>query len=89
MSPDVCHRVPQHPRVLSIRGPTAAVRHDHRPRRQLRRRRPDRGGGLLLLIRRHIDLLARGQLLEIRSTEPTVAVELPAWCRMTATTSCA
>lgn len=43
----------------------------------------DCGGGLLLLIRRHIDPLAHGQLLEIRSTEPTVEVELPAWCRMT------
>lgn len=43
----------------------------------------DCGGGLLLLIRRHIDPLRRGQLLEIRSTEPTVEVELPAWCRLT------
>ncbi len=43
----------------------------------------DCGGGLLLLIRRHIDPLDRGQLLEIRSTEPTVEVELPAWCRLT------
>ena len=43
----------------------------------------DCGGGLLLLIRRHIDPLAPGRLLEIRSTEPTVEVELPAWCRLT------
>ncbi|MDE2669945.1 MAG: 5-methyltetrahydropteroyltriglutamate--homocysteine methyltransferase [Chloroflexota bacterium] len=43
----------------------------------------DCGGGLLLLIRRHIDPLAAGGLLEIRSTEPTVEIELPAWCRMT------
>ncbi|MCY3881435.1 MAG: 5-methyltetrahydropteroyltriglutamate--homocysteine methyltransferase [Chloroflexi bacterium] len=43
----------------------------------------DCGGGLLLLIRRHIDPLAPGGLLEIRSTEPTVEVELPAWCRLT------
>ncbi len=43
----------------------------------------DCGGGLLLLIRRHIDPLASGGLLEIRSTEPTVEIELPAWCRMT------
>lgn len=43
----------------------------------------DCGGGLLLLIRRHIDPLGAGGLLEIRSTEPTVEVELPAWCRMT------
>ncbi len=43
----------------------------------------DCGGGLLLLIRRHIDPLAPGGLLEIQSTEPTVEIELPAWCRMT------
>jgi len=43
----------------------------------------DCGGGLLLLIRRHIDPLASGGLLEVRSTEPTVEIELPAWCRMT------
>ncbi len=43
----------------------------------------DCGGGLLLLIRRHIDPLAPGGLLEIRSTESTVEVELPAWCRLT------
>ena len=43
----------------------------------------DCGGGLLLLIRRHIDPLERGGLLEILSTDSTVEVELPAWCRMT------
>ena len=43
----------------------------------------DCGGGLLLLIRRNIDPLAPGGLLEIRSTESTVEIELPAWCRMT------
>ena len=43
----------------------------------------DCGGGLLLLIRRNIDPLQRGQLLEILSTESTVELELPAWCRMT------
>ncbi|MFN0057717.1 MAG: 5-methyltetrahydropteroyltriglutamate--homocysteine methyltransferase [Planctomycetota bacterium] len=43
----------------------------------------DCGNGLLLLIRRHIDPLDRGQLLEIRSTESSVDEELPAWCRMT------
>lgn len=43
----------------------------------------DCGSGLLLLIRRHIDPLARGQLLEFRSTEPSVGLDLPAWCRMT------
>lgn len=43
----------------------------------------DCGSGLLLLIRRHIDPMQRGQLLEILSTDSTVEVELPAWCRMT------
>jgi len=43
----------------------------------------DCGSGLLLQIRRQIDPLAVGQLLEIRSTEPSVAEDLPAWCRMT------
>jgi 5-methyltetrahydropteroyltriglutamate--homocysteine methyltransferase len=43
----------------------------------------DCGSGLLLLIRRHIDPLAPGQTLEILSTDSTVKVDLPAWCRMT------
>jgi 5-methyltetrahydropteroyltriglutamate--homocysteine methyltransferase len=43
----------------------------------------DCGSGLLLLIRRNIDPLAAGQLLEILSTDATVEVDLPAWCRMT------
>ncbi|MCB9874508.1 MAG: sulfurtransferase TusA family protein [Planctomycetaceae bacterium] len=43
----------------------------------------DCGNGLLLLIRRHIDPLPAGGLLEIRSTESTVVEDLPAWCRMT------
>ena len=43
----------------------------------------DCGSGLLLLIRRHIDPMERGSLLEILSTDSTVEVELPAWCRMT------
>lgn len=43
----------------------------------------DCGSGLLLQIRRRIDPLTVGELLEIRSTEPSVAEDLPAWCRMT------
>ena len=43
----------------------------------------DCGGGLLLLIRRHIDPMNQGGLLEILSTDSTVEVELPAWCRLT------
>jgi 5-methyltetrahydropteroyltriglutamate--homocysteine methyltransferase len=40
----------------------------------------DCGSGLLLLIRKHIDPLARGQILEVRSTEPSVEQDLPSWC---------
>src|SRR6516165_11707184 len=43
----------------------------------------DCGSGLLLLIRKHIDPLECGQLLEIRSTEISVDEDLPAWCRLT------
>lgn len=43
----------------------------------------DCGSGLLLLIRRHIDPLTAGKTLEILSTDATVEVDLPAWCRMT------
>lgn len=43
----------------------------------------DCGNGLLLLIRKHIDPLSRGGLLEIRSTEISVDEDLPAWCRLT------
>ncbi len=43
----------------------------------------DCGGGLLLLIRRHVDPLEPGGLLEILSTDSTVEIELPAWCRLT------
>ena len=37
----------------------------------------------MLLIRRNIDPLSPGGLLEILSTDSTVEVELPAWCRLT------
>src|SRR5688572_13281988 len=43
----------------------------------------DCGNGLLLLIRKHIDPMAKGQLLEILSTEISVEEDLPAWCRLT------
>lgn len=43
----------------------------------------DCGNGLLLLIRKHIDPMNRGQLLEILSTEISVDEDLPAWCRLT------
>ncbi|MDQ3305203.1 MAG: 5-methyltetrahydropteroyltriglutamate--homocysteine methyltransferase [Actinomycetota bacterium] len=43
----------------------------------------DCGNGLLLLIRKHIDPLDPGQLLEILSLESSVEEDLPAWCRLT------
>ena len=43
----------------------------------------DCGNGLLLLIRRHIDPLNAGQVLEVRSREPSVADDLPSWARLT------
>jgi 5-methyltetrahydropteroyltriglutamate--homocysteine methyltransferase len=43
----------------------------------------DCGNGLLLLIRKHIDPLPKGGLLEIRSTEVSVEEDLPAWCQLT------
>src|SRR4029077_4816892 len=43
----------------------------------------DCGSGLLLLIRRHIDPLAGGQILEVASTEPSEGQDFPAWCRVT------
>jgi len=43
----------------------------------------DCGNGLLLLIRKHIDPLPRGGVLEIRSSEISVEEDLPAWCRLT------
>lgn len=46
----------------------------------------DCGNGLLLLIRKHIDPLDPGDLLEILSSESSVAEDLPAWCRLTGNT---
>ena len=61
----------------------ALEQHKHTPDTTLDGGSLDCGGGLLLLIRRAIDPLPPGGLLEILSTEPTVEVELPAWSRMT------
>ncbi len=58
-------------------------RHAHAPDARFDGGDLDCGGGLLLLIRRHIDPLNAGGLLEILSTDSTVEVELPAWCRLT------
>ena len=58
-------------------------RHEYEPQVSFDGGDLDCGGGLLLLIRRHIDPLEPGGLLEILSTDSTVEVELPAWCRLT------
>jgi uncharacterized OsmC-like protein/TusA-related sulfurtransferase len=42
----------------------------------------DCGSGLLLIIKKAMDPIAAGQVLEVRSREKTVAEDLPAWCRM-------
>jgi uncharacterized OsmC-like protein/TusA-related sulfurtransferase len=42
----------------------------------------DCGSGLLLIIKKSMDPLEPGQLLEVQSREKTVADDLPAWCRM-------
>ncbi|WML42789.1 OsmC family protein [Neobacillus sp. PS3-40] len=42
----------------------------------------DCGSGLLLIIKKAMDPLSGGQVLEVRSRERTVAEDLPAWCRM-------
>jgi TusA-related sulfurtransferase len=41
------------------------------------------GGGLLLLMLQAIKHLRSGDVLEVRSTDPGVREDLPAWCRMT------
>ncbi|MFN3649475.1 MAG: sulfurtransferase TusA family protein [Armatimonadota bacterium] len=43
----------------------------------------DCGTGLLLVIRRAMNQLEQGQVLEVDSTEISVRQDLPAWCRMT------
>ena len=41
------------------------------------------GGGLLLLMLQAMKRLEPGTVLEVRSTDPGVREDLPAWCRMT------
>ena len=43
----------------------------------------DCGNGLLLLIRKHLDPLNNGELMEVRSSDTSVEEDLPAWCRLT------
>lgn len=40
------------------------------------------GDGPLLTIAQRLKAMAPGAVLEIRSTDPGVAADLPAWCRM-------
>ena len=42
----------------------------------------DCGSGLLLIIREAMSPLPAGGVLEVRSREASVAVDLPAWCRL-------
>ncbi len=42
----------------------------------------DCGSGLVLLIRENMLEVPEGDILEMRSREPTVADDLPPWCRM-------
>jgi len=42
----------------------------------------DCGSGLLLIIREAMQPLAPGGVLEVQSRESSVAVDLPAWCRL-------
>jgi 5-methyltetrahydropteroyltriglutamate--homocysteine methyltransferase len=41
------------------------------------------GGGLLLLMQQAMKHLDPRAVLEVRSTDPGVREDLPAWCRMT------
>lgn len=61
----------------------SAERHQHAPDVSFDGGDLDCGNGLLLLIRKHIDPLPRGGLLEIQSREISVEEDLPAWCRLT------
>lgn len=42
----------------------------------------DCGSGLVLLIREHMSRVPGNGILELRSSEPTVALDLPPWCSM-------
>ncbi|MEO0649356.1 MAG: sulfurtransferase TusA family protein [Planctomycetota bacterium] len=58
-------------------------RHPHEPDDSFDGGDLDCGNGLLLLIRKHIDPLDPGALLEILSSESSVREDLPSWCRRT------
>lgn len=58
-------------------------RHNHLPKISFDGADLDCGNGLLLLIRKHLDPLDDGELMEVRSTDTSVEEDLPAWCRLT------
>ncbi|MFO0809986.1 MAG: sulfurtransferase TusA family protein [Gemmataceae bacterium] len=58
-------------------------RHADRPHARLDGGDLDCGTGLLLAIRRHLDNLPRGHLLEVVTTAASAEEDLPAWCRLT------
>ncbi|MFM7150616.1 MAG: 5-methyltetrahydropteroyltriglutamate--homocysteine methyltransferase [Gemmataceae bacterium] len=62
---------------------TWSDRHEHTPHFRFDGGDLDCGNGLLLLIRKHLDPLARGQFLEILSSDASVEEDLPAWSRLT------
>lgn len=43
----------------------------------------DCGSGLALLIREHMLAVPQGEVLEVKSREPTVRDDLPPWCQLT------
>lgn len=57
--------------------------HSHEPDSRFDGGAMDCGNGLLLEIRRHLNALDSGGLLEVRSIEPSVAGDLPSWSRLT------
>jgi 5-methyltetrahydropteroyltriglutamate--homocysteine methyltransferase len=59
------------------------LRHSFKPDVSFNGGNMDCGNGLLLLIRKSIDPLPAGGILEVLSTEGSVEEDLPSWCRMT------
>ena len=56
---------------------------DGKPKKSFDGGHLDCGNGLLLLIRKELDSIASGEILEILSAESSVGEDLPAWCRLT------
>lgn len=59
------------------------TKHSHLPNASFDGGELDCGNGLLLLLRKHLDPLQPGELLEMLSRESSVEEDLPAWCRLT------